>query len=843
MKLNTAISVIVVLLLIATPMSVLTFGASAVGPAPAVPAFSGTGAGTVGDPYIITNVNQLQEMNNAKHAHYILGNDIDASATTGWNSGKGFEPIGGDPNRFSGSLDGHNHTITGLFINGSWWGNLGLFGVIGNGNLVQNVVLVDNNITGSQLVGGFVGYNEGKITNCHSTGSAGGTECVGGFVGFNNGNIANCSTTGSASGTNVSIGGFVGINYGIITNCHSTGSASGTEYVGGFVGENWGNVTKCYSTGSVGGTNIRVGGFTGMNRGAITKCYSTGSASGTIFVGGFFGDNWHIITNCYSSGSASGTSDVGGFGGGNAGTITNCYSTGSASAISFDVNGFTEGNSASITNCFWDVETGWVHSLAGTGKTTEEMKNHTTFMDAGWNFIDIWAIKNTLTYPFFIWNHWNDPPIASDDQYSTSEIVALSIAAPGVVANDEDPNLLTWPENLRDTLEVTDHSPVSAYGVAITVGADGSFIYDPTTTSAILALGPGEHLEDSFDYTIIDDGGETSTATVYVTVWGVNNAPTATDDVGATSEDAILNVPANGVLANDQDAEPGTLTVVPEAFTNANGAIIVINADGSYSYDPIPSATMQALAVGEWLHDSFTYTVIDAHSAVAFGTVTVNVTGANDAPGITTANVLEVVEGVAYSVDYDALDVDASDVLAWSLASNATWLTIVPATGVLSGTPVPGIFYANVSVDDGNGGVDYTNFTLTAYSDEDGDGTPDYMDPDFLTVIEYNNQTVWNNNTVNQTVWSNQTIPEYHNSTIWSNQTVPEYHNSTVWNNVTAEPETVTPVWAWGALVAAIVLGAVAVAMAVRKPGGKKPEEGAEPEQTKDDETSQNTEP
>ena len=44
-------------------------------------AFSGNGAGTETDPYQITNIEQLQEMNDELDAHYILMNDIDASDT------------------------------------------------------------------------------------------------------------------------------------------------------------------------------------------------------------------------------------------------------------------------------------------------------------------------------------------------------------------------------------------------------------------------------------------------------------------------------------------------------------------------------------------------------------------------------------------------------------------------------------------------------------------------------------------------------------------------------------------------------------------------------------------
>ena len=81
-----------------------------------VEAFSGSGSGTVGSPYVITNVTQLQEIENNLTAYYELGNDIDASATSGWNGGLGFDPVGSSGTPFIGSLDGKGFKVSGLVI-------------------------------------------------------------------------------------------------------------------------------------------------------------------------------------------------------------------------------------------------------------------------------------------------------------------------------------------------------------------------------------------------------------------------------------------------------------------------------------------------------------------------------------------------------------------------------------------------------------------------------------------------------------------------------------------------------------------------------------------------------
>ncbi len=90
----------------------------------------------------------------------------------------------------------------------------------------------------------------------------------------------------------------------------------------------------------------------------------------------------------------------------------------------------------------------------------------------------------------------------------------------------------------------------------------------------------------------------------------------------------------------------------------------------------------------------------------------------NSPPMITSSNDEFADLGVPYSVDYEAVDLEG-DVLEWKLKTNAsTWLSINSANGVLQGTPnygEEGIYWVNVTVKDGNGGLDWTNFTLNVY--------------------------------------------------------------------------------------------------------------------------------
>ena len=139
---------------------------------------------------------------------------------------------------------------------------------------------------------------------------------------------------------------------------------------------------------------------------------------------------------------------------------------------------------------------------------------------------------------------------------------------------------------------------------------------------------------------------DSNVATVTITITGVNDPPVAVDDVGTTNEDTVLSVPAAGVLTNDTDPDAGDTKAVVAvngsganvntAITTPKGATLTLNADGSYTYNPIAAAAFQALDTGETDTDTFTYTMQDTAAVQSTATVTITITGVNDAPVVTT---------------------------------------------------------------------------------------------------------------------------------------------------------------------------------------------------------------
>lgn len=139
-------------------------------PGPAF-AFSGVGAGAEIDPYIITNVEELQQMKNDLDAYYELGNDVDASETYTWNEGRGFEPVGNHTSPFTGVFDGRGHRIKALHINLPSDTGVGLFGYT-SGAEITSVGLLDVNVYGNDHVGSLVGVcsTGSTISGCYATG-------------------------------------------------------------------------------------------------------------------------------------------------------------------------------------------------------------------------------------------------------------------------------------------------------------------------------------------------------------------------------------------------------------------------------------------------------------------------------------------------------------------------------------------------------------------------------------------------------------------------------------------------------------------------------------------------
>jgi hypothetical protein len=224
----------------------------------------------------------LDAIRNNLGGHYVLMNDLN-STTSGYeelagptaNEGKGWHPIigtGGNP-PFTGTFDGQGYEIRDMFINLPGIGYVGLFSIIGEGGVVQNIGVVNANVISTAYIGALVGSNQGTVSNSYSTGNVTGTLWIGGLVGFN-------------------------FEKGTVSNSYSTSIVTSDHGVGGLTGGNIGTVSNSYSTGSV-TAHESAGGLVGSNNGTVSNSYSLGSVTGDSSVGGLVGENWDTVINSF----------------------------------------------------------------------------------------------------------------------------------------------------------------------------------------------------------------------------------------------------------------------------------------------------------------------------------------------------------------------------------------------------------------------------------------------------------------------------------------------------------------------------------------------------------------
>lgn len=325
---------------------------------------------------------------------------------------------------------------------------------------------------------------------------------------------------------------------------------------------------------------------------------------------------------------------------------------------------------------------------------------------------------STATVTITVVNVDNDGVVANDDTIATPVPgnQVFNQAAPGVLANDTDPDLQTVAA-VRATV-------TSTLGATVMINADGSFSYDPRASAQIGALGAGQTLPDTFTYTATDNAGATDTAVVSLTVQGVNDVPAAGNGAVTTTEDAVATTLTGGnnnlsSLVVDPDQNE-VLTFTAATITTAAGATVTVNANGTFSYDPRGSATLQALSVGEQATDSFTYTVRDASNQSATGTVNVTVTGVNDAPNaVDDTFSLDQENGLFQNLTVLAndtdIDGDTLTVSAVTQGSAGGTIEILPGgAGVRyrHANGFDGTETFTYTVSDGNGGTDTATVTV-----------------------------------------------------------------------------------------------------------------------------------
>ena len=258
------------------------------------------GNGEVDSPYIITTAEELKwfrdEVNHgrknicakiADNVEVIDMSTVCHAADKSQNLEEvSWEPIGNTTNKYMGTFDGNNKTITNLYINANQEYS-GLFGYTFI-STIKNLTFVNANVTNTNsFTGILVGYGYGGTyqnimtsTSCEVNGG----DVTGGIAGKLAGNAYNCVNYATVQGKEQVGGLFSSYDSSTsITACANYGKVTASsQWVGGLVGYfNSGTIQDCANYGDVKGTN-RVGGMAGfVSSGKIQNVFSYGNVSAT----------------------------------------------------------------------------------------------------------------------------------------------------------------------------------------------------------------------------------------------------------------------------------------------------------------------------------------------------------------------------------------------------------------------------------------------------------------------------------------------------------------------------------------------------------------------------------
>ena len=217
----------------------------------------------------------------------------------------------------------------------------------------------------------------------------------------------------------------------------------------------------------------------------------------------------------------------------------------------------------------------------------------------------------------------NQPPEASDDTgvgFTTDEDTSFTTG--NVLDNDSDPDS-------GDTISLVSYDDSSLTAGTLTSNGDGTFVFDPNGEFESLAV--SESTTENFTYTIEDDDGAQDTATVTITITGVNDAPTVSAAVSASASEDASAFSVN-LLDNAGDVDASDVLSVDNLTLVSGDDSGVTAGTGSLTVDP---SAYDALAGGQNEVIEFTYDVIDGNGGSVAQTATITIFGANDAAAIT----------------------------------------------------------------------------------------------------------------------------------------------------------------------------------------------------------------
>ncbi|WP_299417690.1 VCBS domain-containing protein, partial [uncultured Sulfitobacter sp.] len=301
----------------------------------------------------------------------------------------------------------------------------------------------------------------------------------------------------------------------------------------------------------------------------------------------------------------------------------------------------------------------------------------------------------------------NDTPTPQDDAISAVEggtLSTLNLLNIGTLDSDPDGDALTVT-GLADLKDATGDAATGGsatvgsfagvittdWGAQVTLQSNGSLFYNLSSpTARFNELAEGDTAVDSFTYTV-SDGNLTETATVSVTITGVNDNITANPDTITATENTATSVTGN-LLDNDTDRDVGDIpeivsvassvsataisTATGYLITTVDGVVVSLERDGNYQL-----TAPDSLDAGTLYTATFQYTAQD-DGPQSTTTVTINITGDNDGPAAATVTLTASDEDTVRTITSAQLLTGATDPDA-NAALTITDLTLTSGNGTL----------------------------------------------------------------------------------------------------------------------------------------------------------------
>jgi VCBS repeat-containing protein len=206
----------------------------------------------------------------------------------------------------------------------------------------------------------------------------------------------------------------------------------------------------------------------------------------------------------------------------------------------------------------------------------------------------------------------NDPPVANDDAFTIAANAAPVDVSLIALANDSDPDT-------GEAARLRISSIIQPQRGQLLVNP---YRFDPAGQFDFLPA--GQSTTETILYGVADPRGAVSlTATITVTITGVNDAPTVADITASTGKRSSINI-ASLIRQAASDPDTGdSLTIASVGTAGTAGMVRLENGDVVYD----PAGAFPGLGSGETAQDTFTYTVRDAQGAEASGTATITING------------------------------------------------------------------------------------------------------------------------------------------------------------------------------------------------------------------------